>query len=290
MPRSSAPSASSSTRAVPKPRQPWRWPDTCAAAAAVLGAVLLGLWGCAQVKTSQEEAPAANAHVQLLAPASLREPLGVMQKVLAPAGLGEWRVAYQTTAQEQAARKADMHIHAEVPFVSRPSDPVPAGLLARDALCLLAAPGLNVAPATVLGILLRPQVQWAAISDTQSLEGQAVQRFYQLADGLQPGVGATLQAKVRPLPAKKGALDHPAAQTLAQGRVQAALTLCSDAQQAQHDVTGSQVVALPPALAVQVHYRLQVNPDAPAASQKLAQALQTEQARQTWRAQGLLSP
>ena len=160
----------------------------------------------------------------------------------------------------------------------------PPAVIAKDSLCLMTAPRLTVAPATALGALLRADVRVGAYQPGAEPLGDAFWQLVDRADQLQSGAHATLTAKVHVLSG-----GQPLREELMQGRIDAAVQGCIGAG-ADAASTALGITPLPAALDTGLPYNLTWRLKASEAARQLAQAMQSPEAAQQWRALGLQTP
>ncbi|MDO5087216.1 MAG: substrate-binding domain-containing protein [Comamonadaceae bacterium] len=215
----------------------------------------------------------------------------------------EWRDALHALAREHQTRTGELvalHFgpdeagdspHIVITSGVPPATPAARGgpwlapvALARNGLCLLSAEPLTLAPATVLGTLLRTDVR-AGRPAPGSPAGDAALQLMHQAEQLQPGARATLTARTRLFPDSSAGT-----QAVAQGQINVFLGDCASARVAQRTQPRLRVTPMPPVLAVETRYHLALRQDAPPAARRFAQALREAPARQPWRNHGFDAP
>lgn len=139
----------------------------------------------------------------------------------------------------------------------------PAIVFARNRLCALGAPGLSVAPVSLLDRMLDPNIKLGTSTPKADSAGDYAWQLFQKAERLRPGAFAVLDAKalklvggtdaLQPLPGRSiyGAL-------LAERKADIFLTYCTNAEQAAREVTAARVIEIPEALSVDANYALTV--------------------------------
>jgi ABC-type molybdate transport system substrate-binding protein len=139
----------------------------------------------------------------------------------------------------------------------------PVVLFARNRLCALAAPKVNVTSATLLDRMLDPAVKLGTSTPKADPSGDYAFALFEKADKLRPGAGKVLSAKALQLtggpnspPPPKGRSQY--AEIVASGQADIFLTYCTNALQAQAEVPRLQIVAIPESLAVGADYGLTV--------------------------------
>ena len=148
-------------------------------------------------------------------------------------------------------------------------------LFARNRLCALARPGLDVTSATLLDRMLDPNVKLGTSTPRADPSGDYAWEVFRKADALRPGAFATLEQKALQLTGAPASAAAPPGQPLygwhvAEGRADIFLTYCTNAMEAQKRHPGQQIVALPDALAVGADYGLTVMIAAPPAAYRFA--------------------
>jgi ABC-type molybdate transport system substrate-binding protein len=136
-------------------------------------------------------------------------------------------------------------------------------LFARNRLCALGRPGLELTPASLLDRMLDPQIKLGTSTPKADPSGDYAWEVFQKAEKLQPGASATLEKKALQLTG--GPTSPPAPQSrsiygelLAQGAADIFLTYCTNALAARRENPTQQIVALPDTLAVGANYGLTV--------------------------------
>jgi ABC-type molybdate transport system substrate-binding protein len=136
-------------------------------------------------------------------------------------------------------------------------------LFARNRLCALARPGLEVTPTTLLDRMLDASVKLGTSTPRADPSGDYAWEIFRKADALRPGAAAALEKKALQLTGGPTSTPPPQGRAVygwhvAEGRADIFLTYCTNAMEAQKQNPGQQVVALPDALAVGADYGLTV--------------------------------
>ncbi len=139
----------------------------------------------------------------------------------------------------------------------------PVVLFARNRLCAIVRPGLQVTPGTVLATMLAPGTKLGTSTPRNDPAGDYAWQVFAKADAVQPGARQVLEAKALKL---TGAPDSPRppdgrsvyAWHVLQGRADVFLAYCTAGREAAAEVAGITVVELPPELAVGADYGLTV--------------------------------
>jgi molybdate transport system substrate-binding protein len=139
----------------------------------------------------------------------------------------------------------------------------PVVLFARNRLCALARAELRLTEETLLNRMLDPTIELGTSTPRADPAGDYAWEVFRRAEVIRPGSQALLQAKARPLvggpPSPPPPPDRSVyGQLLADREADMFLTYCSNAAQAAREVTGLEVVPLPPALVVEADYGLTV--------------------------------
>jgi molybdenum ABC transporter molybdate-binding protein len=152
----------------------------------------------------------------------------------------------------------------------------PVALFARNRLCALAAPGMNVTSATLLDRMLDPAVKLGTSTPKADPSGDYAWELFEKAERLRPGAYKTLSGKALQLVGGRDSPPPPKdrsayAHAMASGQADLFLTYCTNASQARAEVPGLQIVAIPDDLAVGADYGLTVIVGARREAERLAQ-------------------
>jgi molybdate transport system substrate-binding protein len=137
----------------------------------------------------------------------------------------------------------------------------PVVLFARNRLCAIAQPELEVSTDDLLEVMLREDVTLGTSTPKADPSGDYAWELFRKADGLRAGSYARLDAKAQKL---TGGPDSPKAPegrntygwVMDEGRADLFLTYCTNARLARKEVQGLQIVQLADALAVGADYGL----------------------------------
>jgi len=136
----------------------------------------------------------------------------------------------------------------------------PVVVFARNRLCALVRPGLEVTPGTVLTTMLAPGTKLATSTPGNDPAGDYAWQVFARAEQVQPGARAALQAKALKLTGAADAPPPPGRSVytwhLLEGRADLFLAYCTAGREAAAEAPGIGVVELPPALAVGAEYGL----------------------------------
>ena len=131
----------------------------------------------------------------------------------------------------------------------------PVVLFARNRLCAVARPGLEVTPGTVLAIMLSPDVKLGISTPRNDPSGDYAWQVFAKADAAQPGAGPALRAKALQLTGSPESAQPPEGRNvyewhIAEGRADLFLAYCTAGREAAASAPGITVVELPPELSV----------------------------------------
>jgi len=245
-------------------------------------------------------APAmAEESVLLHAAGSLRTALTEVAKDFEAAGGGKVQAKFgasgllkdeiATGAKAEVFASANME-HPQALAAEKRSGPVV--LFARNRLCALARPGLEVTPAALLDRMLDPEVKLGTSTPKADPSGDYAWEVFRKAEKLKAGATATLEKKALQLTG--GPASPPAPQgrsvygeLLAQGAADIFLTYCTNALAAY---PAQQIVALPDVLAVGADYGLTVMNGASAAAYKFAMFILSADGQRTLAKHGFAAP
>lgn len=151
----------------------------------------------------------------------------------------------------------------------------PVTRFARNKLCVLVRPGLDVNTATLLDHMLDGGVKLGTSTPQADPSGDYAFEVFAKAEALKPGARATLEGKALTLTGAKDSAAPPAGRIVygwhvAEGRADIFLTYCTNVLEAQAQYPGQQRVELPDTLAVGADYGLTEIAGAPAAARGLA--------------------
>lgn len=222
--------------------------------------------------------PATAEPVRLAAAGSLRAALaeiaagfaaapgGVpVEQTYAPSGLLRQRIAQGEPFEVFASANME---HPEAVGRERGR---PVVLFARNRLCAIARPGLDVAPDTLLKRMLDPAVKLGTSTPRADPAGDYAFALFARAEALRPGAQAALEAKALrltggPDSAKPPAGRDPYAWQFERGAADLFLTYCTNAVLARAADPSLRQVAVPEALSVAADYGLVVLSDRPEAA------------------------
>jgi molybdenum ABC transporter molybdate-binding protein len=171
----------------------------------------------------------------------------------------------------------------------------PVTMFARNTLCALARPELNVSPDTLLAVLLDPAIKVGTSTPKADPSGDYAFEVFARAERLRPGARAVLETKALKLTGATDSAKPPQEQVvygwhLAEGRADIFLTYRTNAIDARRQYPGQQVVALPDALAVSADYGLTVIGGGPAAAREFAAFITSADGQAILAQHGFASP
>jgi molybdenum ABC transporter molybdate-binding protein len=151
----------------------------------------------------------------------------------------------------------------------------PVVLFARNRLCALVRPGLEVNASNTLDRLLDPQIRVGTSTPKADPSGDYAFDVFRKAERLKPGATAILEKKALQLTGGLSSAPTPKGRSaygwhVAEGRADIFLTYCTNAVEAMRENPGQQMVALPEPLAVGADYGMTVMADAPADAYRFA--------------------
>jgi molybdate transport system substrate-binding protein len=151
----------------------------------------------------------------------------------------------------------------------------PVCRFARNRLCALVKPGLEVDSGNLIEHLLDPRIKLGTSTPQSDPSGDYAFAVFGKLDALRAGAGATLERKALKLAGGADSAVPPAGRVpygwhIAEGRADIFLVYRTAAAEAQQQYFGQQIVKLPPALAVGAEYGLTVIAGAPPAAQQFA--------------------
>jgi molybdate transport system substrate-binding protein len=248
-------------------------------------------------------APAmAEETVLLHAAGSLRAALTEVATAFEAAGLGKVQAKFgasgllkdeiTTGAKAEVFASANME-HPQALAAAKRSGPVV--LFARNRLCALMRPGLDVTPAALLDRMLDPSVKLGTSTPKADPSGDYAWEVFRKAEKLKPGASAALENKAVQL---TGGPSSPVAsqgrsvygELISQGAVDIFLTYCTNVLAAQRENPAQQIVQLPDALAVGADYGLTVMNGASIAAYQFAMFLLAAEGQRTLAKHGFAAP
>jgi molybdate transport system substrate-binding protein len=171
----------------------------------------------------------------------------------------------------------------------------PPSVFARNLMCALTAPSVDVSSDTLLDTLLRPTVRLGTSTPKADPSGDYAWKLFQRADAVRPGAFAVLDAKAMKLTgAPDSAQPPPGRGTYAwimdEGKADVFLTYCTGAAAAQREVPRLKIVEVPADLQVAASYGLTVRRSAGPAATRLAEYILSPPAQAVLRRYGFGAP
>jgi molybdate transport system substrate-binding protein len=151
----------------------------------------------------------------------------------------------------------------------------PVYLFARNQLCALVRPGIDVNSSNLLARMLDPAMNLGTSTPKADPSGDYAWEVFKKANAIKPGAQAVLERKARQLTGTPDSAAPPAGRAiygwhLAEGRADIFLAYCTGAAEAKKQYPDQQIVELPPELAIGADYGLTVMNGAPAAADQFA--------------------
>jgi ABC-type molybdate transport system substrate-binding protein len=138
---------------------------------------------------------------------------------------------------------------------------------ARNKMCLLAAPNIELTTETALVTMLNPRVKVGTSTPKADPSGDYAWEVFRKANRVEAGAFATLSAKARQLTGGPQSPPPPSDRNVygslvANGDADIFLTYCTNAEQARQEMPAMRVIKLPAALGVGADYGVAVRHDA----------------------------
>ncbi|WP_176721916.1 molybdate ABC transporter substrate-binding protein [Bradyrhizobium sp. LMTR 3] len=247
--------------------------------------------------------PAMAEDVVLLhAAGSLRAALTEVAKAFEAAGLGKVQPRFGASgllkdeivagAKAEVFASANME-HPQALVMEKRSGSVE--LFARNRLCALVRPGLEITTASLLDRMLDPQIKLGTSTPKADPSGDYAWEVFRKAEKISPSASAALEKKALQLTG--GPTSPPAAQgrsvygeLVAQGTADIFLTYCTNALTAQRENPAQQIVRLPDTLAVGADYGLTVMNGASVPAYKFALFILSAEGQRTLAKHGFAAP
>jgi molybdenum ABC transporter molybdate-binding protein len=170
----------------------------------------------------------------------------------------------------------------------------PPVVFARNQMCLLAAPSVQVTSATLLDTLLQPSIRLGTSTPKSDPSGDYAWALFRRAETVRPGAYAVLDAKALKLTGADGLPQAPAGRNtyawlMEEGKADVFLTYCTGAVAVQRELPRFKVVQVPADLQVGASYGLGVRAGDDAA-QQLARYILSAPAQEVLRRYGFGAP
>ncbi len=142
---------------------------------------------------------------------------------------------------------------------------------ARNRLCLVAAPGIEITADTLLDRMLDPALRLGTSTPGADPSGDYAFEVFARAEALRPGARAVLEAKALRLTGHPACAEPPAGRNtyawlISEGQADLFLTYGTNARTVLAEVPGACALELPAALSVCAQYGLVVLSDRPGAA------------------------
>ena len=175
---------------------------------------------------------------------------------------------------------ADMGNPQALARAGRASAPV---VFARNRLCALVAPGIDVNADSLLDRMLDPQIKLGTSTPKADPSGDYAWMLFEKADKQRTGAYKMLDAKALKLTGGPDSAPPPADRSvygvmIAEHKADIVLTYCTNAMQAVREVTGARMVAIPEALAVGADYGSTTLNNAPPAAVRFSTFVMSSEA------------
>ena len=242
------------------------------------------------------------APIRLFAAGSLKDALGDVaaaweatggEKVagrFAPSGLLKDEIAGGAEADVFASANV---AHPQALHDAGKSGPVVC--FARNTLCALGRPGLNVTSDTLLDCLLDPTIKLGTSTPLADPSGDYAVEVFRKAGAIRPGAAALLTRKALQLTGSGNSAAPPAGRSpygwhVAEGRADIFLTYRTNVMAAQAQYPGQQKIDLPDELSVGADYGLTVINGAPEAAQRFSDFIVASQGQEILTRYGFTPP
>ena len=228
-------------------------------------------------------APGRADTIQLYAAGSLRAAMTEMAKPFEAETGNSVQAKYGASGllKDEIAGGAAAHVfasanmgHPQALEAAKKSGPVL--LFARNRLCALVKPSLQIDSAGLLNRMLEPAIKLGTSTPKADPSGDYALEVFAKAESMTSGARATLERKALQLTGNGTSIQPPAGRNpygwhVAEGRADIFLAYCTAAREAQKQNPDQQVVELPERLAVGADYGLTVIIGAPEAARRFAQ-------------------
>jgi molybdenum ABC transporter molybdate-binding protein len=154
-------------------------------------------------------------------------------------------------------------------------------VFARNELCALVRPGLEVTPETLLDVMLRPDVRVGTSTPKADPSGDYAFQLFAKAEALKPGAKQKLEEKSLQLTGGPNSPKGPEGMTvyawvMTTDQADLFLTYCTNAVLAKKDAPELSMVSIPDEINVGADYGLVVLKNAPPGAQALADYILSE--------------
>ena len=230
-----------------------------------------------------EVATAQDAPLRMVAAGSLRTAMTEVARAFEAGGGPKVTLAFGASGllreRLEKGEAADVFASADLGNPQALAKAGKAGAVttfARNRLCALVAPGVEVGTDTLLAKMLEPSIKLGISTPKADPSGDYAWQLFGKAEALKSGAQAALETKALKLTGGPDSPQPPPDRSLyglmiEQKKADIFLTYCTNAAEAAREVAGSRVVAVPEALAVGADYGLvKLNGAAPSADKLTA--------------------
>ena len=208
--------------------------------------------------------------VLLHAAGSLRSPLTEAAHAFEAAGGGPVTMKFGASGllrdEITGGAKAEVFASANMEHprsLSEPKRSGPVVLFARNRLCALARPGLEVTTASVIDRMLDPRIKLGTSTPKADPSGDYAWKVFHRIEANRPDSFKVLEGKALQLTGGPASPKPPSGCSvygtiIERGEADLFLTYCTNAHVAAHEVAGAKVVHLSDAIAVGADYGLTV--------------------------------
>ncbi|MCB1930767.1 MAG: molybdate ABC transporter substrate-binding protein [Rhodocyclaceae bacterium] len=171
----------------------------------------------------------------------------------------------------------------------------PVVLFARNQLCALAQPDVDVDADRLLAVIVKPDVRLGTSTPKADPSGDYAWKLFENAEKIRPGSFSVLSSKALKLTGGPDSEKPPQGRNtygwlMEERRADLFLTYCTNAVLARREVPGLQIVDVPDALAVGADYGLLVRNEAPEPAWRLAMFILSPEGQRILRAYGFAAP
>jgi molybdenum ABC transporter molybdate-binding protein len=161
----------------------------------------------------------------------------------------------------------------------------PVSLFARNQLCALASPKVDVTTATLLDVLLDSKIRVGSSTPKNDPSGDYTWAMFEKAENIRSGAYAALSDKALKLVGGADAPPPPQDRSvytmlMQENKADVFLTYCTNAILAAREAPGLKVIQLPESLAVGAEYGMTVINGASAAAKRLSQFILSARAQE----------
>lgn len=171
----------------------------------------------------------------------------------------------------------------------------PVRMFARNRLCAIAQPEVEVTTDTLLETMLDPDVRDGTSTPKADPSGDYAFELFAKTEGIEPGARQELEQKSLQLTGGPDSPKPPQGRNtygwvMSEKQADIFLTYCTNARLAQSEVDGLQIVQIPEELAVGADYGITVVEGAPASADELVDFILSPKAQEILRSYGFSPP